>query len=59
MYNGLLWNLVKAIYSLMKSSLDHTYYNIFWWKFRMFHLVNFVLMDSIEYPLSSRDKIVY
>ncbi len=43
----------------MKSSLDHTYYNIVWWKFRMFNLVNFVLMDSTKYPLSSKDKIVY
>ncbi len=50
---------MKAIYSLVKSSLDYMYYNIVWWKFRMFNLMNRVLKDSIEYPLSSRDKIVY
>jgi hypothetical protein len=37
---------MKDIYNLVKSSLDHTYYNI-------------VLMDSTKYSLSSRDKIVY
>jgi hypothetical protein len=58
MYNGLLWSLAKAIYSLVKSNLDHMYYNIIWWKFRMFNLVNFVLMDSTKYPLSFRDKIM-
>jgi hypothetical protein len=50
---------MKAINSLVKFSLDHTYYNIDWWKIRMFNLVNFVLMDSTKYPLSSSHKIVY
>jgi len=50
---------VKIICSLVKFSLDHTYYNIVWWKFRMCNLMNFVLMDSIEYPLSPKDKIMY